>query len=190
MADLKPGEPGDANICLECGLCCNGVIFADVKLRAGDNPEKLKTFGLSVGQTRAAANAPRLKQPCAAFAQGRCRIYAERPACCRAFECLLFKNLQAGKVQLSEARRVIATALQRAEKVGRLLRELGNGDEGTALGARFRRTAKSLERAELDERTAGIYAELTLAVHDLNLLVKDAFYPGLRPAARGCRFRT
>jgi uncharacterized protein len=176
-ADSETGEPGDANICLDCGLCCNGVIFADVKLQAGDKPRALKALGLSIARSLSTGNAPRLTQPCAAFVQGRCRIYADRPACCRDFECLLLKNLKAGKVKLSQARATIANALKRAEKVRGLLRELGCRDEGTALGARFRRAAKSLERSELDERTAGIHADLTLAVHDLNLLIKEAFYP-------------
>jgi hypothetical protein len=46
------------------------------------------------------------------------------------------------------------------------------------LSARFRRTGKRLRESDWDEETADVYAQLTLAVHDLNLLLGDAFYPG------------
>ncbi len=29
-------------LCPDCGLCCNGVLFADVELRAGDDAGRLK----------------------------------------------------------------------------------------------------------------------------------------------------
>jgi hypothetical protein len=35
-----------------------------------------------------------------------------------------------------------------------------------------------MEAQGLDEETAELYGRLTLAVHDLNLLLAEAFYPG------------
>jgi len=78
---------------------------------------------------------------------------------------------------------IIGTARQRADKVRRLLRELGDTDERTALSARFRRTARRLEKAALDEASAATYGELTMAVHDLNFLLSQSFYPGDPQAA-------
>ena len=59
-----------------------------------------------------------------------------------------------------------------------MLRALGDQDEQVALSVRFRRTTTRLKAMDLDEETAETYGELTLAVHDLNLLVHEAFYPG------------
>jgi len=73
---------------------------------------------------------------------------------------------------------MVRTAKERAEKVRSLLRELGDSDEGTALSLRFQRAAKRYEKAPLTDGKAEIYADLTLAVHDLNMLVREAFYPG------------
>src|SRR5438132_2396309 len=39
------------DLCLECGLCCNGVIFADVRLQPGDDPKRLKALGLAVANS-------------------------------------------------------------------------------------------------------------------------------------------
>jgi len=165
------------SICLKCGLCCNGVIFADVKLQPGEDSTRLRSLGLAVSAPRAANRAPRLKQPCSAFDGCRCRIYAERPSHCSSFECLLLRNLKAGRLERAAALRIIGTARDRAEKVRQDLRALGDVDESTALGARFRRTTQRMETLALDEEKSEIYARLTLAVHVLNLLTRSAFYP-------------
>src|ERR1035441_3049702 len=37
-----------AQLCPKCGLCCNGVLFADVELRKGDDVQRLAELGLSL----------------------------------------------------------------------------------------------------------------------------------------------
>jgi hypothetical protein len=170
--------PGAEEICLACGLCCNGVIFADVKLQPGDDEERLRSFGLPVCPPRSARQPPFLSQPCAALEGCWCRVYADRPKYCRQFECVLLKSVVAGRTQPTEALRIIVAARDRADKVTRLLRALGDRDEHVALSARFRRTSARLKPMDLSEETANTYGQLTLAVHDLNLLMGDAFYPG------------
>lgn len=161
-----------------CGLCCNGVIFADVGLRPDDDAARLKSLGLPIAAPRSALRPARLVQPCAAFDGCHCRVYADRPHYCREFECVLLKSVQAGQTATAAALHIIRTARERADKVRRLLGALGDTDEHLPLSARFRRTGKRMQQRELDEATADMYAQLTLAVHDLNLLLGDAFYPG------------
>jgi Fe-S-cluster containining protein len=120
----------------------------------------------------------RVPQPCVAFDGCRCRIYSQRPKYCREFECLLLRSVRSGLIQKAQALDIIRGARRRADKVWRLLRELGDLDEEKSLSVRFRRTAKRLEASPLDEPTAQLYGELTLAVHDLNCLLSSAFYPG------------
>jgi Fe-S-cluster containining protein len=167
-----------AQLCPVCGLCCNGVIFADVRLRPADDALRLRSLGLPVCIPRSGPRPPRLAQPCAAFDGSRCRVYPDRPQYCREFECVLFKSVKAGHTESTAALRIIRTAHERADKVRGLLRKLEDVDEQLPLSARFRRTGKRLQACDLDEETADLYAELTLAVHDLNLLLGDAFYPG------------
>ena len=71
---------------------------------------------------------------------------------------------------------VIDTARARSQEVRKLLRRLGDSDETAALADRFRRTTRRLERANLDEKAVELYGRLTLAFHDLNLLIHEAFY--------------
>jgi hypothetical protein len=166
-------------LCFACGLCCNGVIFADGQLHAGDDVPQLRSLGLRIaGNQRSAGKNDKFLQPCHVFDGCRCRIYADRPQYCREFECLLLKNVTSGRTKRDAALRVIGTARQHAEDVRRLLRELGDDDEHVALSLRFRRMRQRLEASIPDRKTSGLFGELTLAVHDLNLLLSDAFYPG------------
>jgi len=177
-ARTQSSDPVIEELCPACGLCCNGVIFANLALQPGDDSARLRSLGLPVCNSRSALRPPHLAQPCAAFDGCRCRVYSERPQYCREFECVLLKSVKAGGTETAAALRIIRTARERADKVHRLLRALGDSDEQLPLSARFRRTGKRLQERDLDEETADTYAQLTLAVHDLNLLLGGAFYPG------------
>jgi Fe-S-cluster containining protein len=165
-------------LCSACGLCCNGVIFANLALRPGDDVDRLRSLGLPVDTPPSALRPPHLAQPCAAFDGCRCRVYSDRPQYCREFECVLLKSVRAGRTEPAAALRIIRTARERADKVRRLLSALGDTEEQLPLSVRFRRTGKRVEERELDDEAADTYGVLTLAVHDLNLLLSEAFYPG------------
>jgi hypothetical protein len=170
---------GSNRLCLECGLCCNGVIFANGQLQPQDDVPRLKSLGLRLLPVRQSQIGSRkFRQPCAAFDGCRCGIYSDRPKYCREFECLLLQSVQSGQTEAVTALRVIRTARRRAEKVKRLLRELGDAEEQIALTVRFRRMQKRFEHGVMDEASSDLYGQLTLAMHDLNVLLSDAFYPG------------
>jgi Fe-S-cluster containining protein len=167
----------DSNsLCLECGLCCNGVIFADVQLRRGDDAQRLRALGLTLAQ-KSKAGAEKFKQPCVAFGECKCLIYSERPTYCREFECLLLKSVKTAETKIGEARRLIRSALQQAENVKTLLRRLGDADETLALSKRFQRVRRKVERGPYQKEAAHVFGDLTLAVHELNMLLSEKFYP-------------
>lgn|SRR5690348_4484171 len=168
-------EPDASSLCRECGLCCNGVIFADVQLRPEDHAARLRTLGLAFVQ-KSKPGTQKFSQPCAAFGGCQCNIYPERPRYCREFECLLLKSVRSGEVKISDARKVIRSALQQAQNVKGLLRRLGDVDETLALSKRFQRLRRRLERGPHDKDTAHIFGELTLAVHELNMILSERFY--------------
>src|SRR6185312_15694768 len=166
------------SLCLECGLCCNGVIFADVQLRPEDDASRLRALGLAFVQ-KSRARVEKFKQPCTAFGGCKCNIYSERPTYCREFECLLLKGVKAGEVKIDEAHRVIRSALRQAETVKRLLRQLGDTEETLALSKRVRRIKRKLESGTRDKEAAHTFGELSLAAHKLNMLLSERFYRDL-----------
>lgn len=164
-------------LCRSCGLCCDGTLFDLVKLEPSDDAGKVRRLGLPVTVSRGKAPVARFPQPCAALCADRtCRLYADRPWQCRVFECGVFKDAKAGRTTLPAALRVVQQARRRADKVRRLLRELGDTDEHRALGERFHRTSERLESGNADAATKAKFADLSLAVHHLKLQAFDKFY--------------
>ena len=171
------------NLCLRCGLCCDGTLFRDVELQPGDDAAQLRALGLPVPVAGSAASIRRFPQPCAALCPDlKCRVYADRPTRCREFECALFKVVAAKRVELPAALKTIRQTRQQAEKVRRLLRELGDAGERVSLAKRFKRVKRKFDAGEvpdhLDTETAyDRLAELSLAVHELDMGLRTKFHP-------------
>lgn len=164
-------------LCLACGMCCDGTLFDLVKLEANDDARKLKALGLPVTVSRGREPAARFPQPCAALCADRtCRLYADRPWQCRVFECGVLKEARAGRITPAAALRLVKQARRRADRVRRLLRELGDTDEHLGLGERFHRTSERLEAGNADPAAKARYADLSLAVHQFRLQAHDQFY--------------
>jgi Fe-S-cluster containining protein len=164
-------------LCVACGLCCDGTLFDLVKLEAGDDASKLKALGLPVKVSRGAVPITRFPQPCAALCKDRtCRIYADRPWQCRVFECGVFKDAKAGRITWDAALRLVKQARRRADKARRLLRELGDTEEHRGLGERFHRMSEQLESAPPDAAANEKFADLSLIMHHLKLQALEKFY--------------
>ena len=163
-------------LCLACGLCCNGVLFKDVKLTSTDDLGLLKAAGLSLRSLPGKAAIP---QPCSGLcADNRCRVYDHRPNRCQAFECALFKAVAGDGVRLRSALQTVGTARRQVDKVRRLLRINGDSNEATPLSLRFRKLHFRFERSETDAEAVASFGRLTLAMHALNVILSTHFYPG------------
>jgi Fe-S-cluster containining protein len=152
-------------LCLQCGLCCNGVLFADVRPEPGDKSP------LFDGRSR-------VNQPCPMFNFGTCAcaIYTERPARCRKFECRQLLGVRAGDITAEAALRRIRSARKLAVKVEKLLAELGDENPKLPLSRRFKRCQRAAEAGGLSADQLDVLAELQLAVHELTLLLSQHFY--------------
>ena len=89
--EINKPDAAIAKLCPACGLCCNGVLFGDVELQRGDDAKRLTKLGVELFRKgRKAA----FTQPCDCLVKGLCRIYANRPKRCAAFDCGLLKRVQ------------------------------------------------------------------------------------------------
>jgi len=167
-------------LCKACGLCCNGVLFADVKVGPNDRPATLTELGLRL-RRRGASSA--FDQPCAALrADGHCGIYAERPRMCRAFECGVLQEVIAGTLTEAGALRVIRRAKKLTRKVTDLLQRSGNQDTHRPLTRRYQAVMRTPIDLTTGKAAGERRGELMLAVHELMELVKRRF---LRPERSG-----
>lgn len=160
-----------AVLCPACALCCNGVLFADVRLQPGDDAERLAGIGVKLKRR---AGIPRFQQPCSCLDGKLCSIYSERPTRCRTFECRLLQRVQKGEVTERAALKSIRHARRRAEDVRRILRELGDTDESVSLSRRYQRMMRQPIDLSADERGIELRSELMLAVTELvHVLERD-----------------
>lgn len=175
-------------LCLACGLCCDGTLFDGVQLEPGDDPKHLKALGLPVKVSRARKPVARFPQPCTALCPDRtCQLYTNRPRQCRVFECGVFKEAAAGRIEFATALRLVKRGRQHADQVRRLRLRLGDTEEHRSLGERFHRMQCRLETEATDATTRATFADLSLAVHRLKLLAHAKFYtrPPTAAAAAG-----
>ena len=163
---MSAGKPTDAvsQLCPNCGLCCNGVLFADVELRASDDPGRLAELGLSLGMK---GGKLAFAQPCACFDGKLCAIYAARPKRCRTFECGLLKRVQAGKLEADAALKTISKTKRQVEKVRGLLRQLGQTEERLAMAKRYAEVMSAPIDLSDPENQMDRRGELMLAVDGL-----------------------
>lgn len=160
------------SLCLRCGLCCNGVLFADVELRAGDDPAALTEAGVPLHYKHGKIKFP---QPCPCLENGHCRIYAQRPVRCRTFDCRLLQRAREGKIALEEARYLIRTTREQAERVRRLVRALGQRDEQMPLSRRYQAVMREPLDLAKGERHNRRRSDLLLAVYELTRLLEQHF---------------
>jgi uncharacterized protein len=165
-------EKVTTQLCSSCGMCCNGVIFADLKLTKTDSPELLASRGVPL---RWRGKTALLSQPCPALDGTLCRVYADRPSRCRTFECRLLQRVQNGSVRASTAMKRIRRALARAESVKTILRELGQRDETRPLSVRCREVMmEPLDLSAAPDKVR-LRGQLLLAVHALTQSLEEDF---------------
>jgi len=168
----QPPPSGIEHLCPQCGLCCDSTLFADVELRAGDDPRRLGKLGLVMRPKNKTKLA--FAQPCAGFDGKLCKIYADRPKRCRLFECGLLKRVESGALTADAALKKIAEAKARAEKVRALLRQAGQRDEAMALTHRYAEAMSAAVDFSVPD-AADQRGELILAVNDLMQLLEREF---------------
>ncbi len=153
-------------LCLQCGLCCNSVLFADVRRERGDDSKLFQQFG------------PRVAQRCPAFNSGdcTCAIYAERPSRCRQFECKQLLAVRAGKKSAETALKKIREAKKLSAEVEKFLAQLGFNETQLPLSKRFQKCQRAAERGKISLENLDLLADLQLAVHRLNQLLAQDFY--------------
>lgn len=100
------GSDAEDSICLDCGMCCDGTLYGNARVRREDE-DTVAALGLKVVEEEGRRV---FRQPCPHFGCGQCRVYEMRPPVCRRFRCSLLKSVDDGRETAFEARNKIARA--------------------------------------------------------------------------------
>jgi len=167
-------KPNLANVlCVRCGLCCDGSLFADAELAARETTT-LEVLGVEIED--ADEDEPALLlQPCAAFKRKRCSIYPHRPNCCRTFECRLLKQVGNGAISVDRAKETIANTLKEVARVRVLIAQLGQRDERLPLKERFSEALALSSSITDDPRINRKRADVKMAITRVQNLLQERF---------------
>lgn len=170
---MSPSELSStaSRLCGQCGLCCNGVIFHSVKLQPADSAKDLAAGGLKLKRKH---RHNFILQPCPAFQNLQCTIYAARPERCRLFECQQLKRLAAGDITEAMALEKIHEAKRRVDVINKLLRQAGKTNFKRPLSKRYEKAMAEAIAPSSDE-TMALQSRLKTAMQELNLLLDGDF---------------
>lgn len=104
---MSPHPEADASrLCLACGLCCAGAVYAQIPLD-GDEAGRAQVAGFTLDHDEAGALFA--AQPCPQLQGTACRLYGGwRPRACVDYACRLLEAVRAGDATVDEAVAAVA----------------------------------------------------------------------------------
>lgn len=105
-----------SELCLACGLCCDGSLFKHVRVTAAER-EQLVPLGIAVAAKR---GADFMALPCGKLDGRACTIYGARPGGCRRFVCAIGRRLEQKEAAGDEALRVVRELQARVARLAAL----------------------------------------------------------------------
>jgi hypothetical protein len=107
------------NICLACGLCCDGTLIGHVQLKQEEVPALSELMDLEGDKENGF-----FLHPCQKYCEG-CTIYQDRPVQCASFKCGLLKSVEQRKTDYTSALRSIEELKQKRKGLEQSLTESG-----------------------------------------------------------------
>ena len=96
------------NICLSCGICCNGTLLGFVLLESEERPRIRALMEIEeVGEKGF------FFQPCSKLGCDGCSIYPHRPQKCGEFQCGILKSVEKKELDFESAVEVINLVKQK-----------------------------------------------------------------------------
>jgi Fe-S-cluster containining protein len=95
------------NICLSCGLCCDGTLIGFVQLVSEELPVIKKLMNIEDSNGNGF-----FLQPCSSYRDG-CGIYSKRPKQCANFNCELLKSIEQKELDFDSAIEIINVIKQK-----------------------------------------------------------------------------
>ena len=91
------------NICLPCGLCCNGTLIGFVELNQEEIPVLNKLMDIEISSKNGV-----FIQPCNNYSDcNGCEIYSQRPKQCDSYKCELLKSVENKETSFDSAIEII-----------------------------------------------------------------------------------
>lgn len=117
---MQENEKKLSDLCVSCGMCCDGTLFENAFVRHEDDRKVADTLGLV---THTKNDTLYFHLPCPQF-RSCCLAYDRaRPLVCAAFFCPPIKRFQAGQQSLDEADEQVTALISHRDKLLELASE-------------------------------------------------------------------
>lgn len=159
----------DLNLCLSCGLCCDGSLIGFVQLDNDEIPrikeimeiEDENGHGLFI-------------QPCSKFCDG-CTIYEQRPKNCDKYNCELLLSVQQDEIPFDSALEIIQDVKQRKLEIQKMLGDLNHDLQSNSFYFKMVELKNILKKKSLKPGLTATEIELSTNIHNLDQLITKRF---------------
>jgi Fe-S-cluster containining protein len=169
---MSAAESAASRLCAQCGMCCNGVMFHTVRLQPGDSAKELAALGFKLKRKR---KHDCILQPCRAYRDAQCSIYASRPERCRLFECRQLAGVASGEITEAGALERIRAARQQVGEIDGLLQRAGETNARRPLSKRCENVLAEPLDPLADPETRELREHLAMAMRELDARLDGDF---------------
>lgn len=158
-----------SNICLSCGLCCDGTVIGFVQV---DNDEiadlrKIKVIEEEDGNSI-------FLQPCERFCNG-CTIYDQRPKQCASFKCGLLTDVEENKVAFHSAVETIERVKQLKSDIEKQIESLEITLDSNSFYFKTLELKKRFRELGKPSASVGQHQELIIALRQFDAVLLEKF---------------
>mgnify|MGYP000561683284 CR=1 FL=1 len=155
-----------SNICLSCGLCCDGMLIGFVQLDPKEVPTLREVMKIEEENL--------FLQPCDKYCDG-CTIYAERPANCIKFKCGLLKSVEQKKLTFDSAVNTIELAKEKRSAIEEQITALNLNLRSQSFYFKMVELNKILHSPKFDSHQAAEKHKIISNIRELEELIIEKF---------------
>ncbi|MBO2545748.1 YkgJ family cysteine cluster protein [Salegentibacter sp. BDJ18] len=158
------------NICLSCGLCCDGTLIGFVQLER----EELSPVKQLMDIEQTGENGM-FFLPCNELGCNGCNIYSQRPKACRNFECGVLKSVEKKELSFDKATEVIDVVKQKKATIEKHVATLQIELQSKSFHFKMLELKKLLRKDKSELSLSQSHQELKLELEELEKLLTKSF---------------
>ena len=158
------------NICLSCGLCCDGTLIGFVQLESEELSPLRKL--MEIEQT---GENGMFFLPCNELGCNGCNIYSQRPKACRNFECGVLKSVEKKELTFDKATEVIDVVKQKKIAIEKQVATLQIELQSKSFHFKMLELKKLFRKDKSELFLSESHQELKLKLSELEKLLSKSF---------------
>ncbi len=158
-----------SNICLSCGLCCDGTLIGFVELDNEELPAVKKLMDIEDENGNGF-----FLQPCSNYCDG-CTIYANRPKQCSNFKCGLLTSVEEKELAFNLAVDMVLVVKQKKAALEKKIAHLGFDLQSPSFYFKMVELRKLLINGKSESALSEKHLELLSDLNELDSLVIKGF---------------